>query len=199
MTFKKKGFPIFVLFILALPIFSVLSSRMGLQKNRDIMAEINQHNIDLPAFQLINQSNDTFTKANLVGKVTVVSFIASDRPEENQQILSEMSRIQKELTEEDSLVLLTICLNPIKQNTDILQKYSMEYKADLSKWSFLSLDSTSVTSLIDRGFQLNQLGNGSLGFCNKLVLVDRRGHIKNYYNALDKNNVNKLQKKQEKK
>lgn len=192
MKINKAGLPLFLLFMIVLPVVSMMSSRLGLMKNKEIMSEIKIHDIDLPSFILTDQSGNLFSKADILSRVTVACFLSEGRDSENQAILAEMRRVQYEMQEEDSLKMMTIVLNPLGVAKEKLMDYAKANQANFSRWHFLGIDSIQQDSLIKMAFQLDKHCDNSLEHCSKMVLIDKRGHIMNYYNALDHNRVNKL-------
>lgn len=93
-----------------------------------------------------------------------------------------MARLQGELP--DDLVLVTITADPDRDDPDELKKYAEHFGADPERWLFLTGPRDAIRDLSEKRFHL-ALGEqgGEIMHSTKLALVDRRGHIRGYFDG----------------
>jgi cytochrome oxidase Cu insertion factor (SCO1/SenC/PrrC family) len=133
-------------------------------------------------FSLTERDGQTVTNADLAGKVWVASFVFTRCTGPCPQISGTMARLQQELPAE--VVLVTITADPDRDDADELKKYAEQFGADPERWLFLTGPRDAIRGLSEKGFHL-ALGEdrGEIMHSTKLVLVDRRGHIRGYYDG----------------
>jgi protein SCO1 len=148
-----------------------------------------------PAFQLINQEGRSFGSADLKGKVWIADFVYSTCPGPCPMISSRMSEMQKPLEKTD-VHFVSFSVDPEKDTPARLREYAAHLKAQPGRWDFLTGPKSAVYDLITRGFKLAAAENGGDKgqpiHSTRMVLVDRRGQIRNYYDATDADAVTRL-------
>jgi protein SCO1/2 len=84
-------------------------------------------------------------------------------------------------------------VDPEKDTPEVLRDYADKLKAEPSRWNFLTGQRDAIFSLIRDGFKLTILEEeGMPVHATMFVLVDRRGTIRGYYDALAPDAVTKL-------
>ena len=137
----------------------------------------------LPDFKLTDQNGQTVSLASLDNKVFVASFFYTRCP----SVCKEMNDNIKILTsnyEKNKVVrFVSITVDPKHDDAKTLKNYADSYKANASKWLFLTGDTSTVYNRARKGFLVNALQTGSDQFIysNQLILVDQHKHIRGYY------------------
>jgi protein SCO1/2 len=149
----------------------------------------------VPSFQLVNQNAQPFGSAQLAGKIWIADFIYTTCPGPCPMISSRMSELQKPLEKTD-VNLVSFSVDPEKDTPQILRGYAEKLQADPARWNFLTGPKSAIYKLSHDGFKLAVSdGSDEQGIpvhSTRMVLVDRRGQIRGYYDATEADAVTKL-------
>jgi protein SCO1/2 len=149
----------------------------------------------VPSFQLVNQSGQPFGSAQLAGKIWIADFIYTTCPGPCPMISSRMSELQKPLEKTD-VHLVSFSVDPEKDTPQVLRGYADKLQADPKRWDFLTGPKSAIYKLSHDGFKLAVSdGSNEQGIpvhSTRMVLVDRRGQIRGYYEATEADAVTKL-------
>ena len=106
-----------------------------------------------------------------------------------------MSELQKPLEKTD-IQLVSFTVDPEKDTPEVLRAYAEKLHAHLKRWDFLTGSRPAIYALVRDGFKLAvSEGSDDPGIpvhSTRMVLVDRRGMIRGYYDALAADAVTKL-------
>jgi protein SCO1/2 len=102
-----------------------------------------------------------------------------------------MQRLQSLLPKESVLQLVSISVDPTHDVPAVLAQYAQQYNAEPGRWRFLTGDPADIARLMQQGFKLPFDGS-MIHHSEKLVLVDGKGQIRGYYDALDEQDLQRL-------
>jgi protein SCO1/2 len=149
----------------------------------------------VPAFELLNQNGQPFGSAQLAGKVWIADFIYTTCPGPCPMISSRMSELQKPLAKSD-VHLVSFSVDPEKDTPQVLRGYAEKLQADHARWDFLTGPKSAIYKLSHDGFKLAVSDGGyERGIpvhSTRMVLVDRHGQIRGYYDATEPDAVTKV-------
>jgi protein SCO1/2 len=149
----------------------------------------------VPGFQLTNQSGQAFGSAQLSGKVWIADFIYTTCPGPCPMISSRMSELQKPLERTD-VHLISFSVDPEKDTPEVLRGYADKLQADPGRWDFLTGARSAIYKLSHDGFKLPVSDGGDAQgipvHSTRMVLVDRHGQIRGYYDATEPDAITKL-------
>ena len=149
----------------------------------------------VPSFQLTNQNGQPFGSAQLAGKIWIADFIYTTCPGPCPMISSRMSELQKPLEKTD-VHLVSFSVDPEKDTPDVLHRYAEKLQAESGRWDFLTGPKSAIYKLSHDGFKLAVSdGSDAQGIpvhSTRIVLVDRHGQIRGYYDATEADAVTKL-------
>src|SRR5262245_2231459 len=144
----------------------------------------------VPAFELTERSGQTVSNETLRGKVWIASFVFTRCTGPCPQVTATMARLQKELnlSRRDDLRLVTFTVDPERDQPKELQEYARHFRADDSKWLFLTGKKEEIHRLLVEGFKVtvrekpaNKRQPGDeFDHSTQLVVVDRVGNIRGY-------------------
>ena len=110
-------------------------------------------------------------------------------------ISSRMSELQKPLEKTD-VHLVSFSVDPEKDTPQVLRGYADKLQADPARWDFLTGPKSTIYKLSHDGFKLAVSdGSGEQGIpvhSTRMVLVDRHGDIRGYYDATEADAITKL-------
>jgi protein SCO1 len=149
----------------------------------------------VPNFQLVNQEGQPFGSAQLAGKIWIADFIYTSCPGPCPMISTRMSELQKPLEKTD-VHLVSFSVDPEKDTPDVLRGYAEKLHAEPKRWDFLTGRKSAIYNLSHNDFKLAVSdGSDEAGIpvhSTRMVLVDRHGEIRGYYEATEADAVTKL-------
>jgi cytochrome oxidase Cu insertion factor (SCO1/SenC/PrrC family) len=142
----------------------------------------------VPFFQLVNQGGQPFGSAQLAGKIWIAVVIYTTCPGPCPMISSRMSELQKPLEKTD-VHLVSFSVDPEKDTPEVLRGYAERLQAEPGRWDFLTGPKSAIYRLSHDGFKLAVSdGSDAQGLpvhSTRMVLVDRHGQIRGYYDAAE--------------
>ncbi len=147
----------------------------------------------VPAFQLVDQNGESYGSQQLLGKIWIADFIYSTCPGPCPLISSRMGDLQKPLRDTD-VKLVSFSVDPQHDTPAVLREYAAKLDAQPGRWHFLTGDKNTIYRLSREGFKLATAEGGAEGpiHSTRLVLIDRSGMIRGYYDATDADAVTRL-------
>jgi protein SCO1/2 len=149
----------------------------------------------LPSFELVNQDAQPFGTAQLAGKIWIADFIFTTCPGPCPIISTRMSELQKPLEKTD-IHLVSFTVDPEKDTPEALRVYAEKLNAQPARWDFLTGPRPEIYALARDGFKLAVSEEsdeaGMPVHSTRVVLVDRHGTIRGYYDAMASDTVTKL-------
>ena len=147
-------------------------------------------------FELTERSGRVVRKADLVGHPWVVSFIFTNCAGPCAKVSAAMRRLQDEFFKDTDLRLVTITVDPERDQPTELSKYAAGYEADSERWLFLTDPSKAkdkIYPLINGSFLMPvQEAQGELrapGYefihTNNVLLVDEHGVVQGKWLSTD--------------
>jgi protein SCO1 len=150
----------------------------------------------VPEFTLMNQDGKNFGSADLRGKVWIADFIYTTCPGPCPMISNRMSELQEPLKNTD-VHLVSFSVDPDKDTPKVLQGYAQKLGAEEGRWDFLTGPKSTIYNLSRNGFKLaaidaNEAPERLPVHSTRMILVDRHGEIRGYYDAVEADAVTKL-------
>ena len=180
-------------------IISALAIRVWTSGNRPTLPVI----ANVPAFNLVDQTGHPYGSEDLANKVWLASFIYTTCPGPCPRVMERMAHVQAQLGNEADLMLVSFSVDPQADTPDVLDAYARLRTIDPQRWRLLTGPVDDVVSLIRRGFMLalqrSDVPNagrlateGPVIHSTRLVLVDRDGRIRGYYETNDAGDMERL-------
>jgi protein SCO1/2 len=149
----------------------------------------------VPAFVLTNQDGQPFGSTQLLGKIWIADFIYTTCPGPCPMISSRMSELQKPLEKTD-VHLVSFTVDPARDTPQVLRGYADKLQAEPGRWDFLTGPQSTIYDLSRNGFKV-AISDGSEEkglpvHSTRLILVDRHGEIRGYYDAAEADGMTKL-------
>ena len=144
----------------------------------------------VPAFTLVSQTGEPITRETLRGQIWIADFIFSRCAGQCPMMTSQMSTVASEFPNEPSLTLVSFSVDPDWDTPEVFAAYAKRLGASAKRWHFVTGDAASIRRLCLTGFRL-ALGDSSgsmaepITHSTRLVLVDRTGGVRGYYDATD--------------
>jgi len=130
-------------------------------------------------FKFIDQSRKPVSHNDLLGKVWIANFIFTRCAGPCPIMTHSMRKLQDELPPEVDFI--SISVDPDYDTPEILQEYASKYKADLSRWRFLTGDKKAIYSLA-RNFKLTTVKSAESEeqfiHSTRYIIIDKRGQAR---------------------
>jgi protein SCO1/2 len=157
----------------------------------------------IPAFQLTNEQGKVFTSEELKGKIYVANFFFTRCGTICPKITSQVSRATDTFVQDKDIHFISISVDPKYDGADKLAAYAKRFDADSTRWTFLTGEKKTIYPLILKGFHVPladaseydaAIKNPDETFIHseRLVLVDKAGVIRGFYDGTDKKEVDRL-------
>ncbi|MGB0522164.1 MAG: SCO family protein [Flammeovirgaceae bacterium] len=144
----------------------------------------------VPSFSGIDQQGNAFQSDQLKGKISVVNFITTR--EKNKQLSFSMARALERFNSEDDVILLSHTLDPQHDSSQVLANFAKDYRAQAGKWYFIQGAAETIESLTTCGYGVKITQENSQRSATTFVVVDKKGHIRGYYEGMDRKDINRM-------
>jgi protein SCO1/2 len=158
---------------------------------------------DLPAFSLVAEDNKPFRKDDLLGRVWIADFVFTSCADACPRLQGKMRRLQDRLVpleQGGNIGLLSISVDPERDTPEKLKQYGEIFGARPGLWRSLTGDQKEVERTVVKGFHTAMakvprenadphLEAFDIMHGERLVLVDRLGRIRGYYDADDRDRL----------
>lgn len=141
-------------------------------------------------FSLTDRTGRTVTRADLDGKILVVSFLFTSCSLTCPEVSRRMAEIQKRTEDDPDVLLLSLTVDPRSDTTDALAKWGERYGADTNRWLLLTGDKTMEHRLIGESFLATDAGDpfnsmpGNFTGTDRIAVVDQQGRTRVFFDGL---------------
>lgn len=154
----------------------------------------------IPHFKLIDQDGKTVDESIVKDKIYVASFFFTRCGTVCPRISSQLTRVQDIFRSNPSIVFLSHSVDPEHDRPKQLKAYAKKYEAIPGKWYFLTGSKADIYDLAMHGYYLPAVDAGvkegkpdeTFIHSEKLVLVDKEGIVRGFYDGTDKEDVDRL-------
>jgi cytochrome oxidase Cu insertion factor (SCO1/SenC/PrrC family) len=153
---------------------------------------------DAPPFSLLDQDGKTVTLETLKGKPWVADFVFTRCAGPCPMMTAKMSKLSKALGEGETRAdvrFVSVSVDPGNDTPAVLKEYADKFKADTSRWSFLTGEPDAVYAFAKRMLvtALPASEDKPIIHSEKFVLVDGAGKIRGFYSSNDEGEVAQLE------
>lgn len=150
----------------------------------------------IQSIQLKDQDDKPVNVLPDTNHITVFNFFFTRCNSFCKHMNTEMGGIAKLYINNNLVKFVSITVDPTYDTPSILKQYSKQYHIGASKWKFLSGDEQAIHKLARESFLVDAFRDTSKSnnfiHSSKLILVDPKGRIRGYYDAADKEQLEKL-------
>lgn len=147
-------------------------------------------------YTFTNQYGELITNQTTFGKIYVADFFFATCQSICPQMSTNLKLVQDAYKSDNDLLILCHTVNPLHDTVELLNNYSLRYGAIKGKWHFLTGQKKAIYDLARYGYLVNALEDDGTpeGFLHSelLILVDKRGRIRGYYDGTNSVDVKKM-------
>lgn len=154
----------------------------------------------IPPFRLIDQDGKTVDQSIVKGKIYVADFFFTRCGTICPKIASQLTRVQDIFVNNADIKFISYSVDPEHDRPAELKAYAEKHNAIPGKWYFLTGSKTEIYNLAMTGYYLPAVDAGvkagkpdeTFIHSEKLVLVDKDGIVRGFYDGTDKEDVDRL-------
>jgi protein SCO1/2 len=149
----------------------------------------------IPEFEFINQDNLIFGSDDLKGNIYIADFFFTSCPTICPKMTTQLARVQEAFAKYPEVKIVSFTVDPKADSVSVLKKYALDFRADSSKWNFLTGNKEDIYTLAQKGFFVSAMEDETLPefiHSEKLILVDKSGWVRGYYDGTDRTDVERL-------
>lgn len=149
--------------------------------------------IPIPDFTLTERSGKPVSRADLLGKVWVASFVFTRCTGPCPSVSATMAKLQADfdLANSDDLRLVTFTVDPGRDGPKELRAYADNFRAHPDRWLFVTGPEPDLRKLINGGFKLlavpstlpNPVEGQEIDHSSFLAVVDKQGNSRGVFDG----------------
>ena len=146
-------------------------------------------------FSLTNQNGKTITQDDYRDKIYVADFFFTTCLTICPIMTDHMVKIQKELKDDDEVLLLSHTVTPEIDSVAQLKKYALEKGVNDAKWNLVTGDKKEIYDLARKSYLAAKdvpYSENDLVHTENFVLVDKKKRIRGFYDGTDPDAIEKL-------
>ncbi len=147
---------------------------------------------DAPEFEFDERGGGKVSRASLLGKVWVATFIFTNCKTTCVDMCMEMAELQQDFESEKDFRIVATSVDPDRDSLERLAKHGKNYDADPQVWYFLRGTKEDVRTFAHEGLKISWHPDDPLIHSNYFVLIDRQGRIRGYYQQSDHDRMDKI-------
>ena len=156
----------------------------------------------IPKFSLIDQNGNVFSSAQTKNKIYVADFIFTSCKTICPKMTSELVRVQDDFLHNKDVILVSHTVDPTHDTPQVLKEYTKKNDAQDGKWFFLTGDKKAIYNLGINGYKVSMADaeaydknvpiDETFIHTEKLLLIDKEGYIRGFYDGTSKEDVDRL-------
>lgn len=143
----------------------------------------------VPDFSFLDQNGNTVTREIMKGKVTIVDFFFTSCQSICIDMTSNLHLVQEKFINDRDVLILSHTVNPETDSVKQLFSYAVEKDVNSKMWRLLTGDKKELYNQARYGYFITaDKGDGGPDdfiHDDKLVLIDKEGRIRGYYDGTD--------------
>ena len=139
-------------------------------------------------FKLLNQNGDTITQDDYKDKIYVADFFFTTCQDICPIMTEHMVEIQKELKEDNEVLLLSHSVIPEYDTPEILKAYALKKGVDDTRWNLVTGSRKEIYTLARKSYLAVKDIPGeedAMVHTENFMLIDKKGQIRGYYDGTD--------------
>jgi len=147
-------------------------------------------------FSLINQNGETITQDSYKDKIYVADFFFTTCQTICPIMTDHMVLIQKEITNDADIMLLSHTVTPEIDSVAQLKKYALKKGVVDTKWNLVTGDKKQIYSLARKSYlAVKTAGTGDeydMIHTENFMLIDKKRQIRGFYDGTNSDDISRL-------
>ncbi|GGZ75354.1 SCO family protein [Algibacter mikhailovii] len=147
-------------------------------------------------FSLVNQNGQTITQKDYLDKIYIADFFFTTCQTICPIMTNHMAIIQKEIIQDDDIMLLSHSVTPEIDTVAQLKRYALKKGVNDKKWNLVTGDKKEIYKLARKSY-LAVKDNGDGGpfdmvHTENFMLIDKKKQIRGFYDGTDPEDISRL-------
>lgn len=147
-------------------------------------------------FSLLNQNGKTITQNDYKNKIYVADFFFTTCQTICPIMTDHMYDIQKEIMNDDEIMLLSHSVTPKIDSVEQLKRYAIKKGVNDAKWNLVTGDKKQIYELARKSYlAVKDQGNGDafdMIHTENFMLIDKKRQIRGFYDGTNSEDINRL-------
>jgi len=159
---------------------------------------IKNDTLQLPDFNFTNQLEQSISKDSLQDKIKIIHFFNTKCTDNCIEVIKNLVVLQDYFKVGEDVNILSFTTDALNDKPQILQNFGEQNETNHRQWTFLTATSVSQINYFQQFtqhtfFNSNEKATADLSIHQKLILVDKAGKIRGYYDGMDNMQTQRLQ------
>ena len=195
--------------ILSIIIITIIYNTLNVYKPLDIYApdRVSSELVDstiqhqrkfhkIANFSLINQNGETITQADYKDKIYVADFFFTTCQTICPIMTDHMATIQKEIINDDEVMLLSHTVTPEIDTVAQLKRYALKKGVNDNKWNLVTGDKKQIYDLARKSYLAVKdnpfAGPYDMVHTENFMLIDKKRQIRGFYDGTKLEDIDRL-------
>lgn len=192
-TSQRKEEKVFLVIVLALALVAGVGSWIAagaFARHDRIQTILPDKERTLGEFSLTDENGRTVTRAELEGKILVVSFLFTSCSLTCPEVTKRMAEIQRLTAKDADVRLVSLTVDPRTDTPTVLTKWGERFGADTNRWLFLTGEKSVLHGLIAKSFLAQDNSDpfnsmpGNFTGTERIAVLDKHGRTRIYFDGL---------------
>jgi protein SCO1/2 len=190
--------------VIILPV-SVYSFVNWYQQKFDRLPILYETKDRITSFALLNQDGMAVSDKDVEGKILIVDFFFTHCPSICPKMTNNLKLIRDSFKNDTTVLINSFSIDPERDSSKRLAEYARKFNVSSNGWNFLTGSKQEIYRVARKGYYITATdGDGGpedFIHSDKLVLVDKKGRIRGYYEGVEPsampqiiNDIRKLKK-----
>jgi len=147
-------------------------------------------------FNFVNHLGERVNSSSFEDQIKIIHLFSTDCTDGCLEGVKHLVELQDYFNEGEDLHIISFTTNPTTDQPDVLNTFGERYETNNRQWTFLTGTDQQHKPFTYNDFFRDAFFNtnkSNLSQHQQLLLVDKTGHIRGYFNAFDQADVQKLQ------
>lgn len=141
-------------------------------------------------FTAHNSNGATFNSKELKGKYWVINYFFASCEEICPKVNESVAKLNAKYSNKEGIEFVSVTVDPENDNDKVLNDYKKRFNGT-DNWIFIRMPIDSLIKVSTKSFGVGHLSEPSL-HSTRIILVDKEGTIRGYFDGLDTTEVKRL-------
>lgn len=147
-------------------------------------------------FELVNQDGNKKNFYDWKGQIIIANFFFSHCPVVCPKMTGNLQKLNNQFQQNKDIHIISISVDPERDSSAQLKNYAHRFSIDTQKWDLLTGNKQEIYRLARNSFMVvatdGDGGPNDFIHSDKVVLIDRLGRIRGFYDGTDESAINSL-------
>jgi len=156
---------------------------------------VQEEGMIVPRFSFLNQDSALVDNRFVDGKIWIANYFFSVCPTICPPMMTNLKKVQERFANQTNFAMVSLTVDPLRDRPSVLNKYAKGREINTDKWQLLTGEKKSLYRFARKGLSIEATEGSSdddFFHSEKIVLIDREGHIRGYYDGTDKADIDLL-------